>query len=87
VLLKLDALDLAQRVLHRLEQAQPVFGRHHADLPRTSSGSPVMSRRRRSAALIAGCDWFSLTAARVTLRSINKVCKTRKRYVSIASRC
>ncbi|EPZ87374.1 hypothetical protein BURCENK562V_C1167 [Burkholderia cenocepacia K56-2Valvano] len=30
VLLELDALDFTQRVLHGLEQAQPVFGRHHA---------------------------------------------------------
>jgi hypothetical protein len=28
-----------------------------------------------------------LTAARVTLRSIRRVCKTRNKYVSIASRC
>ena len=49
------------------------------DLPRTSRGSPVMSRRRLSAALMAGCDWLSLTAARVTLRSISKVCKTRNK--------
>ncbi|CAI8943815.1 hypothetical protein EMIT0158MI4_30376 [Burkholderia ambifaria] len=33
VLLELDALDFTQCVLHRFEQAQPVFGRDHAGLP------------------------------------------------------
>jgi hypothetical protein len=32
VLLELDAFDFAQRVLHGLEQAQAVLGRHHAGL-------------------------------------------------------
>ena len=30
MLLELDALDFAQRVLYGFEQAQPVFGRDHA---------------------------------------------------------
>ncbi|CAM2159551.1 hypothetical protein PT2222_50389 [Paraburkholderia tropica] len=32
MLLETDAFDFAQRVLHRFEQAQTVFGRHHARL-------------------------------------------------------
>ena len=32
VLLEADALDFAQRVLHRLEQLEPIFGGHHAGL-------------------------------------------------------
>ena len=53
-----------------------------ADMPlpaRTSSGSPVSSRSRLSWALTAGCVLCSRKAARETLRSVIKVCKTRMR--------
>ena len=79
VLLDLDALDFAQRVLRRFEQAQAVFGRHHAGLAAHEQGVAGDVAQTPSAALMAGCDWLSLTAARVTLRSISKVCKTRNK--------
>src|SRR5262245_28813624 len=57
------------------------------ELPlRTSSSSPNTLRRRRSAALIAGCEWFSRTAVRVTLRSRSSVWSTRSKCVSIIPR-
>ncbi len=38
-----------------------------------------MSRKRRKAALIAGCDWFILNAVRETLRSVTSKQNTLKR--------
>jgi len=48
-------------------------------LPRTSSGSSKMTRRRFRAALTAGCDWLSLIAVRDTLRSATSAHSTRMR--------
>jgi len=46
---------------------------------RTSSGSPKTSRKRFSALLIAGCDWFRRIAVRETLRSVTSVTSTRNK--------
>jgi hypothetical protein len=46
---------------------------------RISSGSWNTARRRFSATLIAGCDWFRRIAVRETLRSVSSVHSTRNR--------
>lgn len=87
VLLNLDPLDLPQRILRRFEQTKTVFGGHHARLAaheQRIAGDVAQTPERRAN---GGLGRLSLTAARVTLRSISKVCKTRDKYVSIASRC
>jgi len=65
-------LDRSIRASARSVGAMPPFSR-------TSSGSPKISRRRLSAVLIAGCDWFSRIAVRDTLRSVTSVTSTRSR--------
>ena len=46
---------------------------------RTSKGSSKTSRKRFSAVLMAGCDWFRRIAVRDTLRSVTRVTSTRSR--------
>jgi len=52
---------------------------------RTNSASPVSSRSRRSCALTAGWVLDRRKAARDTLRSVIKVCKTRMRWRSMVA--
>ncbi|MCY1238695.1 hypothetical protein D9M72_514470 [compost metagenome] len=46
---------------------------------RVSSGSLKIARRRLSAALMAGCDWFRRIAVRDTLCSAIRMHSTRSR--------